>query len=346
VQLRQALQSAIHQLEAAETAEARLHAEILVSHVLGREGSCDRAYLFAHPERELTEAEQSQYDALIARRASGEPLQYLTGHQEFWKADFLVTPDVLIPRPETEHLIEQVLALVQRYAPNSAGGSASGLAGNVALPVAGAPPRLKIIDVGTGSGAIAITLARELPQAEVHAVDLSPAALEVARRNAERLDAHVHFAQSDLLANILAANVLTADALTAGLPDTDILLDTDVLAAAANHASFDFVVSNPPYVALNERDLVQEVVKRHEPPMALFAGDDGLDIIRRLIPQAFEALRPGGWLLMEIGYTQSEAVMAMLAAWQNVHAVADLAGIPRVIIARKPIAEAQAQPFV
>ncbi len=300
VQLRQALQSAIVQLEAVEIAEPRLHAEVLAFHVLG----CDRAYLFAHPERELTGAEQSQYDALIARRSAGEPLQYVTGHQEFWKADFLVSRDVLIPRPETEHLVEEVLALA------ATAGAASAAAYPHSAPLS--PPHLKIIDVGTGSGAIAVTLARELPQAEIHAVDLSPAALEVARRNAERLGARVHFAQSDVLAGVLE-NV-------------------------AHEASFDFVVSNPPYVGLNEQDKVQEVVKRHEPQMALYAGPDGLDVIRRLIPQAFAALRPGGWLLMEIGYTQSEAVMALLAAWHNVHCVADLAGIPRVVVARKPIA--------
>jgi release factor glutamine methyltransferase len=160
--------------------------------------------------------------------------------------------------------------------------------------------------VGTGSGAIAVTLARELPQAEVHAVDLSPEALDVARLNAKRLGAQVHFAVSD------------------------------VLAAVLRDASFDFVVSNPPYVGLNEADKVQEVVKHYEPHMALFAGEDGLCIIRRLITQAHEALRPGGWLLMEIGYSQSEAIMALLQDWHNVHAVPDLAGIPRVIVARKP----------
>jgi release factor glutamine methyltransferase len=296
VQLRQALHSAIAQLAAAEIEEPRLHAEVLVFHVL----HCDRAYLFAHPERELTSAEQSQYNRLVARRAAGEPLQYLTGHQAFWKADFLVTPAVLIPRPETEHLIEAVLDLVRHF---------------------GLGPRLKLIDVGTGSGAIAITLARELAQAgvqaEVHAVDLSPEALEVARLNAARLNAQrvvtenlgarVHFAQSDVLASV------TRD------------------------ASFDFVVSNPPYVGRDEADKVQEVVRHYEPPMAVFAGDDGLDVIRRLIPQAWEALRPGGWLLMEIGYTQSEAVGALLGGWHNVHTIADLAGIPRVIVARKPV---------
>ena len=208
VQLRQALHSAIAQLEAAGIDEPRLHAEVLVFHVL----HCDRAHLFAHPERELTAAELSHYEQLVARRAAGEPLQYLTGHQEFWKADFLVTPAVLIPRPETEHLIEEVLALVQLDARS----------GNAALPVADAR-RLKLIDVGTGSGAIAITLARELPQAEVHAVDLSPEALEIARLNAERLIRKTWvpactFAQSDVLASIV------------------------------RDASFDFVVSNPPYV--------------------------------------------------------------------------------------------------
>jgi release factor glutamine methyltransferase len=233
----------------------------------------------------MSGSELSRYDALVARRASGEPLQYLTGHQEFWRADFVVSPAVLIPRPETEHLIEAVLDLIHQFALG---------------------PKLKLIDVGTGSGAIAVSLARELPQAEVHAVDLSPAALEVARSNAERLGARVQFGESD------------------------------VLAAIARDASFDFVVSNPPYVGLNEADKVQAVVKHYEPHMAVFAGADGLAFIRRLIPQAREALRGGGWLLMEIGYTQSQAVMALLGEWHNVHSVPDLAGIPRVIVARKP----------
>ncbi len=282
VQLRQAINAAITQLTEAGIGEPRISAEVLVFHLLG----CDRAYLFAHPERELSAAEGEQYQELIERRASGEPLQYLTGHQEFWKADFLVSPDVLIPRPETEHLVETVLELVHDFALG---------------------PRLKIIDVGTGSGAIAVSLARELPRAEVHAVDLSAAALEVARINARRLDARVHFAQSDVLAEVV------------------------------RDASFDFVVSNPPYVGLNERDKVQEVVRHYEPQIAVFAGDDGLDIIRRLIPQAGEALRAGGWLMMEIGYSQSAAVMELLTAWHSVHAVADLAGIPRVVVARKPV---------
>ena len=287
VQLRQALRAAIAELEAAKVDQPRLQAEVLAFHVLG----CDRAYLFAHPERELTRDEQSDYEQLILRRGVGEPLQYLTGHQEFWKADFLVTPAVLIPRPETEHLIEAVLAIVRASHESSGEGGAS---------------RLNLIDVGTGSGAIAITLARELPHAEVHAVDLSAEALEVARLNAERLGARVHFAQSDLLSSV------------------------------ARDASFDFVVSNPPYVAENEPEAVEEVVRRHEPPLALFAGYDGLDVIRRLIPGAREALRPGGWLLFEIGYAQWEPVRGLLTDWGDVHSASDLAGIPRVVIARKP----------
>lgn len=278
VQLRQALHSAITRLETAAIEEPRLQAEVLIFFVLG----CDRAYLYAHPERELSRAELAQYELLASRRASGEPLQYLTGHQEFWRCDFLVTPAVLIPRPETEHLIEAVLALVGNDEP------------------------LRLVDVGTGSGVIAITLARELPQAAVLGVDLSPAALEVARLNAERLGATVEFAQSD------------------------------VLGAVVRDGSFDFVVSNPPYIGRNEERQVQDTVKHYEPAMALFAGDDGLEVIRRLIPQAREVLRPGGWLLMEVGYTQSEAVQALLAGWQSVRAVADLAGIARVIVARKP----------
>jgi release factor glutamine methyltransferase len=297
VQLRQALQAAIAQLEAAGIDQPRISAEVLMFHALG----CDRAYLYAHPERELTSAEQPPYNQLIDRRASGEPLQYLTGHQEFWRAEFLVTPAVLIPRPETEHLIEAVLDLVHHFSPSAAAGAPS-----VGAYPSPAVPSLKLIDVGTGSGAIAVTLARELPHAEVHAVDLSAAALEVARLNAQRLGAHVNFTCSDVLADI------TRD------------------------ASFDFVVSNPPYVGLNEADKVQDVVKHYEPHMAVFAGDHGLDVILRLIPQAFESLRPGGWLLMEIGYSQSSAVMALLTGWHNVHSIPDLAGILRVIAARKP----------
>ncbi len=247
---------------------------------------CDRAYMYAHPERELTRDEQSRYDEAIARRATGYPAQYITGHQEFWGLDLLVTPAVLIPRPETEHAVEVVLELIAKQ------------------PAAA----LRIIDVGTGSGAIALALAHELPQADVLATDISPQALDVARANAARLqlDQRVRFTVSDVLNDI------------------------------ARTPPFDFVVSNPPYVALSEEDHVQDVVKKFEPRTAVFAGEHGLDMIRRLIPQARAALRPGGYLVMEIGYSMSDAVMALLSEWRGVHTAPDLAGIPRVVVAQRP----------
>lgn len=299
MQLRQALESAIDELTQAAIGKPRLQAEVLVFHLLG----CDRAYLYAHPERELSASEFSAYRQLIARRAAGEPLQYITGHQEFWKADFLVTPAVLIPRPETEHLIEAVLQIGRE-----SGRDASGAG-------------LRLIDVGTGSGAIAVTLARELPQAEIWAVDLSDAALEVARSNAARLLSEKDVSETDV-SKQGGARVR--------------LLQSDLLAAIPREANFDFVVANLPYVAEGEADGLQREVAGYEPAMALYAGEDGLDVIRRLIPQAREALRPGGWLLMEMGQKQSAAVRALLHGWQQLCTTADLAGIARVMAARKP----------
>jgi release factor glutamine methyltransferase len=282
VRLKEALDNAIEYLTSRDVGSPRMNAELLLMFVL----DCDRAYFFAHPERELTAHEEARYIEVVNERARGVPAQYIVGHQEFWGLDFIVNPSVLIPRPETEHLIETVVELAKSHPPS-------------ATP-------FKMIDVGTGSGAIALALAKEFPSAEIHATDISTDALEVARANAARLrfDA-VQFHQSDVLADI------------------------------ARDATFDFVVSNPPYVALTEEDKVQDVVKKFEPRVAVFAGTHGLDIIRRLIPQSREALRPGGWLLMEIGYSMSEAVMQLLADWSDVHAVPDLQGIPRVIVARK-----------
>ena len=258
-----------------------MNAEMLLMFTVG----CERAYLYAHPERELTDDEESRYTQVINERARGVPSQYIIGHQEFWGLDFIVNPSVLIPRPETEHLIETVLELSKSYKSES----------------------VKLIDVGTGSGAIALALAKEFPLAEVHAADISAEALEVAKANAARLGFdRVLFHQSDVLADV------------------------------ERDASFDFVVSNPPYVALSEEDKVQDVVKKFEPRVAVFAGTHGLDIIRRLIPQSHEALRPRGWLLMEVGYSMSEQVMSLLTDYEEVHSVPDLQGIPRVIVARKP----------
>jgi release factor glutamine methyltransferase len=280
MRLQEALRNAVEHFTASAVGSPRMNAELLLMFAL----SCDRVHLYSHPERELTADELDRFTEVVNQRARGVPAQYIVGHQEFWGLDLLVNPAVLIPRPETEHLIETVLELVPKNTTSS----------------------LKMIDVGTGSGAVALALASEYPNAEVHGVDISSEALEVARTNAARLGLdRVRFAQSDVMESV------TRD------------------------ASFDFVVSNPPYVALSEEDKVQDVVKKFEPRVAVFAGTHGLDVIRRLIPQSREALREGGWLLMEIGFSMSEAVMSLLSDWRDVHARPDLAGIPRVIVARK-----------
>jgi release factor glutamine methyltransferase len=280
VQLKQALVSAVERLESADVGSPRLNAETLLMFVLG----VNRAYLYAHPERELTSEERAGYDDVIAQRSTGMPSQYITGHQEFWGLDFVVSPAVLIPRPETEHLVETVLEL----------------APGVAAP--------RIVDVGTGSGCIALALANELKTAEVFGVDLSDDALEVARANAARL-------QLDGRVKFLHSNVLEA---LAGVRD------------------FDFVVSNPPYVGKNEADKVQRSVFEFEPRMAVFSGESGLDVIGPLIEQAHEALKPGGWLAMEIGYSMRDTVLELLipTMWEDVRVVPDLQGIPRVVAAR------------
>jgi release factor glutamine methyltransferase len=278
MQLKDALRQAIAHLEE-NVGSPRMNAEVLLMFVLG----CDRAYLYAHPERELTPEEQARYDDALAQRARGVPAQYITGHQEFWGLDLIVGPAVLIPRPETEHLVETVLDL------------AAGTEG----------PR--IADVGAGSGCVALALASELPQAEIHATEISAAALEVARANAARLQLQhrITFYLADLLA---------------GMSD----------------AAFDIVASNPPYVGNSEEDKVQLEVRKFEPRSAVFAGPEGLDIIRRLIPQARQALKPGGWLAMEIGFSMEARVHALLSGWRQVRSIPDLQGIPRVVAARKP----------
>jgi len=284
MRLKPAIDAAYELLVANDVPSPRLNAELLMMFVLGRE----RAYLYAHPERELSAEEQYRYDQVIRERAQGCPTQYITGHQEFWGLDLLVSPAVLIPRPETEHVVETVLDLVKDLPPESAG-------------------KLRIVDVGTGSGCIALALASELPQAEVHASDISPEALEIARVNAARfaMDSRIRFRKSDLLA---------------AFP-----LDT-----------FDFVVSNPPYVGELEADKVQKQVREYEPRIAVFSGEQGLDVYRRLIPQARAALKPGGWLVVEIGFSTEASVKELLTGWEDVRVTPDLQGIPRVIAARKP----------
>jgi release factor glutamine methyltransferase len=281
VPLREALNTALDRFAATKVPSPRLNAETLLMFVL----SCDRAYLYAHPERELTLEEQRRYDDAIAQRSRGIPTQYITGHQEFWGMDFIVSPAVLIPRPETEHIIEKVLKIIGDRARTAS---------------------LRIVDVGTGSGCIALALAKELPQAEIHATDVSAAALEIARINAARLElAHrVQFHEADLLAG-----------------------------RGAN--SCDFLVSNPPYVGESEADEVQLEVRKFEPRQAVFAGPSGLEVIERLIPQAQRALEPGGWLVFEISATISARIPDLLQSWTQVQIINDLQNIPRVVSARK-----------
>jgi release factor glutamine methyltransferase len=283
VTLRETLASAISRLAAANVPSPRLNAELLLMFIL----ACDRAYLHAQPERKLSADEQRRYDQALRERERGVPAQYITGHQEFWGMDFMVTPAVLIPRPETEHVIETVLERVR--------------AGRAPSPAA----LLRMVDVGTGSGCIALALAKELPNAEIHATEISPAALEIARANAARLllEDRVQFHQTDLLQGF-------------------------------EWGEFDFVVSNPPYVGESEEDQVHLEVRRYEPRNAVFSGATGLEVIERLIPQARQSLKPGGWLVVEISRTIAERVQELLAGWDDVGITEDLQGIPRVASAR------------
>jgi release factor glutamine methyltransferase len=265
-----------------------MNAELLLMFIL----SCDRAYLFAHPEQKLSSQERSRYESALAERAGGVPSQYITGHQEFWGMDLIVSPAVLIPRPETEHVVETALELIGTESAEQ--------------PRRG---QIRIVDVGTGSGCIALALAKELPEAEIHATDVSPPALEIARANRARLqlEQRVDFHQTDLLDGLKGA--------------------------------FDVVVSNPPYVGESEKDTVQLEVRKFEPRTAVFAGPSGTEVIERLIPEAHAKLHPGGWLVMEISGTIVERVRPLLNDWQEVETIPDLQSIPRVLRARKPLPE-------
>jgi release factor glutamine methyltransferase len=260
-------------LEDAGIGVSRLTAEVLLSHAM----RVDRVYLFAHPEQELAEVEWLHYGRYLHERLAGKPTQYITKRQEFYGRDFRVTPDVLIPRPETEHIIE------------------------VAREVA--PRAQRVLDIGTGSGALAVTLQLELG-AHVWAVDISPAAACVAKRNAEALGAAVTFVVGDLTGAIA--------------PE-----------------SMDVIVSNPPYVPLTQRDGLQREVRDWEPEVALFGGADGFDIYDRIVADAPRVLRPGGWLILELGFGSLDHVQQLLAGWRDVRITPDLAGIPRVIAASK-----------
>ncbi len=312
MQLKQAIDAAYQLFVTEDVPSPRLNAELLAMFVLGR----DRSFLYAHPERELSSEEQYRYNEVVHERARGCPTQYITGHQEFWGLDLLVSPCVLIPRPETEHVVETALELVRsEYHDHQTHGIDT--TPDCARMDTG---RIRIVDVGTGSGCIALALASELPQAEIHACDISDDALEMARVNAARLGlgAHVLFRKSDLL--------------DIYLPDTP--------EKRAQTQAFDVVVSNPPYVGEQEWDKVQRQVREFEPRMAVFSGREGLDIYRCLVPQAHAVLRSGGWFVVEIGFSTERQVKELLspeAGWSDVQTTPDLQGIPRVVAAKKAV---------
>lgn len=268
--VRTALTQGTQLLEEGSVPVPRLTAEVLLGHAM----CVERVYLFAHPEQELTEVQWLHYGRYLHERLNGKPTQYITKKQEFYGREFRVGPDVLIPRPETEHVVEVALELEARH----------------------------VLDVGTGSGALAVTLQLETG-AEVWATDISEAAAKVARGNAERLGARVRFVVCDLMSAMPAK-------------------------------SLDVIVSNPPYVPATQREGLQREVRDFEPHIALFAGDTGFELYDRIVEDAPRVLRPGGWLVMELGFGSLDHVQRILSGWSEVRVKPDLAGIPRVIAAR------------
>ena len=293
MQLKDVLAQGIGLLERASIDSPRMTAEVLLMHAV----QCERAHLHAHPERELTSNELVNFGKYLNERTKGRPTQYITGHQEFWGMDFLVNPSVLIPRPETEMVVETAIAIARGCS-----------------VVCGTP---RIADVGTGSGCIAVALAHELPEARIFALDRSREALDVARQNAARhgVDTRIAFLESDLLL------CSPADALP----------------------PVEMVVSNPPYLAEKDRFAIQREVREFEPSYAIFAGRAGDEIYLRLIPQAADRMRSGGYLVLELGFDSEKAVRDLLGPpdWDAVYTKSDLAGINRVITAWRVPVESQ-----
>lgn len=303
------LREGIARLSSAAVPSTPLAAELLLMHALG----CDRAWLYAHADEAVARSLAQEYFALIDRRSSCEPAQYIIGKQEFWGLEFEVTRAVLIPRPETEHLIEVAIGRFsdKRNAP------------------------LRIADVGTGSGCIAVALAKEFPQAKIIATDISSAALEVATHNAQRngFSSRIEFIQTDLMGALFHESPVTSHELPVSSHSP----------LVASHSPcfpmiFDLIVSNPPYVARNEAHTLQREVFEHEPHIALFGGETGVEIYSGLIEQAEALLVPGGALILELGYGAAERVREMIdkcGVWQNICVTNDLAGIPRVLAAQR-----------
>jgi release factor glutamine methyltransferase len=268
--IQEALRQGTRLLDEGRIAAPRLTAEVLLGHALGRE----KSYLFAHPEEELAQIAWIRYGRYLHERLQGKPTQYITSKQEFYGREFRVGHDVLIPRPETEHVVERALALHPQ----------------------------RVVDVGAGSGAIAITLNLECG-ARALATDVSGAAIRVAAANARRLNARVDCVVCDVLEAVASRGV-------------------------------DMVVSNPPYVSRAEAGGLQREVVGFEPHLALFAGTSGFELYERIVEGAARVLAPGGWIVMELGFRSEARVRGMLAAWRDVEVRTDLAGLPRVISAR------------
>lgn len=299
--IRTAMKQGLAQLRDAQVPSYTLAAELLLLHVLGR----DRTWMYSHPEEEISAANAERYSALIRRRAAGEPTQHLTGKQEFWGLEFEVTPDVLIPRPETEHVIEVALDRLAVRELRAGRRQKTDGAG------------LRIADIGTGSGCIAIALARELPGAVIIATDISAAALAVARCNAVRhnVASRVHLLECNLFDG----------------------LHSSPLAISHSPLLFDLVVSNPPYIGRREAATLMREVREHEPEIALYGGEEGYELYADLVTQSSANLKPGGILVLELGHNSLPTVQPFLdsSVWTKVRVTNDLAGIPRVLAAEK-----------
>lgn len=281
----EAIAEAAARIRDAGHTEERRAARLLLANALG----VDQTQLLVRSGDQLDGGIYDAYLGMVARRAAGEPLQHITGRQEFYGLDFVVTPDVLIPRPETEFLVEQVLGLAEEVFQRT--------------PL--------IVDIGTGSGCIAVALARGLPAARFIGTDISAAALCIARTNAERngVGGHIEFLEGDLFAALVGKGI---------------------------KGTVDIIAANPPYVPANRPDSVERQVRDYEPPVALFGGEDGLTFYSRLLEGAPSYLKPGGYLVCEIGYSQLDAVRDIIdgTAFELVEVTSDLQGIPRTLTIR------------
>src|SRR6266478_526568 len=333
--VRTTLKNGIVKLRESEVPSFTLAAELLLLHALGR----DRTWLYAHPEEQVSSADAERFFALIARRAEGEPTQHLTGKQEFWGLEFEVSSDVLIPRPETEHVIE--VALDRLAVRELRAGRKQTLTGE----------GLQIADIGTGSGCIAIALAKELPGITIYATDISAAALAVAKRNAARhaVADRIRFLECNLLDGLIDRAAANANICVVGAqlyPEPERRDAAPLLGKDAPHESpvtshqspsFDLIASNPPYIGRREAATLMREVRDHEPEIALYGGEEGYEFYAGLITQAAAHLKPSGILVLELGHNSLPAVQPLLdaPAWTNVAVTNDLAGIPRVLAAER-----------